>query len=95
MTFTSKKHGQLVDQPLGKVKLNELPAIGPAISKAIEQDFPNAISLWEHFHNDHQCKKNSFIGYMNLNYSMRLDRAKALANFFQEWESNRLDRSSP
>ena len=90
MSSTSKKHRQLVDQPLGKVKLHELPAIGPAASKAIEPDFPNALSLWEHYYNDHQCNKDSFASYMKSNCNMRSDRGMALANFFQEWESNRL-----
>ena len=90
MSSTSQKHRLLVNQPLGRAELLQLPGIGTEYANAIRTNYSNPLALYEHFHCDHQSNPVSFANHMMENYGMRSNYAKALANFFHEWEANRM-----
>ena len=95
MSSTSQKHRLLVNQPLGRAELLQLPGIGTEYANVIKIDYPNPLALYEHFRCDYRSNSDDFADHMIKNYGMRSNHAKALANFYHEWEVNRMFQNDP
>ena len=90
MSSNSEKHRYHVNKPLRLVELSQIPGIGEERIQEIKKDFFTPLSLWEYFHCEYQSNRTTFADHMKERYNMYSNHAEDLANFFQEWEENRL-----